>query len=214
MTLFFLGYPEQALQRVTESVALSQQLSHPFSLAQALGVAAWIHWYRGEIHLAQKQAEAMITLSTEQGFPHWLAQGTILRGCALVAQGQGEEGSTHICQGIASHRTTGAVLLRPAYLALLAEAYGKAGQAGAGLTVVAEALAIMDKSDEHMWEAELYRIKGELLLRSAVQKLGVGGLTSHVTLRIPYVEEAEACFHQALVIASGQKAKAWSCARP
>jgi predicted ATPase/class 3 adenylate cyclase len=191
--LFFLGYPEQAWQSVSEAIALAQQLSHPFSLAMVLGVAAWIHWYRREIYLTQKQAEAMITLSTEHGFPHWLAQGTILRGCALVAQGQGEEGIAHIRQGIASHQTTGAILVWPLYLALLAEAYGKVGQAEAGLTVMAEALAMTDKSDERMWEAELYRLKGELLLQQAV---------SHAT-------QTEVCFHRALAVARCQQAKSW-----
>jgi predicted ATPase len=194
--LFFLGYPEQALQRAAEAIALAQQLSHPFSLGPALSVAAWIHWWRGEIPLVQQQAEAMITLSTEQGFPHWLAQGTILRGCALVAQGQGEEGLAHLRQGIASHRTMGAVLVWPLYLALLAEAYGKVGQAEMGLTVVDEALAIMNKSDERLWEAELYRIKGELLLKAEGKRLQAE-------------LAAEECFQQALTVARRQHARSW-----
>jgi predicted ATPase len=194
--LFFLGYPEQALQRAAEAIALAQQLSHPFSLGPALSVAAWIHWWRGEIPLVQQQAEAMITLSTEQGFPHWLAQGTILRGCALVTQGQGEEGLAHIRQGIASHRTMGAILVWPLYLALLAEAYGKVGQAEMGLTVVDEALAILHQSDERLWEAELYRIKGELLLKAEGD-------------RWQAELAAEEYFQQALTVARRQHARSW-----
>jgi TOMM system kinase/cyclase fusion protein len=192
-TLSILGYPEQALQRISESIALAQQLSHPFSLAQALSFATWIHWSRREIQLTQAQAEAVIALCTEQGFPLYLATGTILRGCALVAQGQGEEGIAHIQKGIALHRATGSVLLLPTFLALLAEAYGNVGHAEAGVPVVDEALAIMNQSDERRGEAELYRIKGELLLA------------------VPTAQhaEAETCFRHAITTARQQQAKFW-----
>ena len=94
-------------------------------------------------------------------------------------------------QGLAALRATGAEMLRPYYLALLAEAYAQVGQPEAGLTVLAEALAVVDNTGERRWEAELYRLKGELLLaRSAEQHA-----------------EAEACFHQALDIARRQQAK-------
>ena len=83
----------------------------------------------------------LIALSTEQGFPFWLAWGTILRGWALAEQGQGEEGIAQMRQGLAAYRATGAELARPYCLALLAEAYGKVGQAEEGLSVLAEALA-------------------------------------------------------------------------
>jgi TOMM system kinase/cyclase fusion protein len=192
-TLLRLGYPDQALQRLSEAIALAQQLSHPFSLAHALAFAAWGHWYRREIHLTQAQAEAVIALCTEQGFSLYLATGTTLRGCALVAQGQGEEGLAHIQKGIALHRATGSVLLLPAFLSLLAEAYGNVGHAEAGVPVVDEALAIMNQSDERLREAELYRIKGELLLA------------------VPTAQhaEAETCFRHAITTARQQQAKFW-----
>jgi predicted ATPase len=192
-TLLFLGYPEQALQRVSESIALSQQLAHPFSLAMALGFTAWVHWFRGEIPLTQAQAEATIALCTEQSFPYWVATGTILQGCALVAQGQGEEGITHIRQGMAIHRATGARLIWPYFLAVLADAYGKVGQAEAGLPFVDEALAFLNQSDERLNEAELYRLKGELLLALPTEQ--------HA--------EAETCFRHAIQTARQQQAKFW-----
>jgi predicted ATPase len=192
-TLFALGYPAQALQRVSAALALSEQLAQPFSLAQVLSFATFLDWWRGELPQTQARAEAVIALCTEQGFPFWLATGTILRGCALVAQGQGEEGIAHIQQGIASHRVTGAVELLPAYLALLAEAYGKVGHAEAGLPCVDEALAIMHQSDERWYEAELYRIKGVLLLACPAEQ--------HA--------EAEACLRHAIKTARQQQAKAW-----
>jgi predicted ATPase len=114
-----------------------------------------------------------------------------MRGWALAMQGQGEEGIAHLHQGLAALRAAGAELSRSRDLALLAEAYGKVGQTEAGLTVLAEALAVVDKTGERYWEAELHRLKGELLL----------GLSTDNTT------EAEACFQQALDVARRQEAK-------
>ena len=150
-----------------------------------------------------------MALAREQGFPYWLALGTTLRGWALVEQGQGEEGIAQIRQGLAAYRATGAELWRSRHLALLAEAYGKAEQAEEGLTALAEALDAVDRTGERMYEAELYRLKGQLTL----QKFQVSGSTFQVTnpqslTPNPQAEaEAEACFHKAIEIARRQQAK-------
>jgi predicted ATPase len=186
-----LGYPDQALQSIHEAMALAQELTHPFSLALALYVAAVVHQFRREAQAVQERAEALIALSTEQGFPHWLAYGNILRGWALTAQGEGTEGIAQIHQGLAAYSAVRGNLQRPYFLAMLAEAYGKVGQPEEALTVLVEALAIVDNTGERYWEAELHRRKGELVL---IQQ----GLK---------VEEAEECFRQALNIARRQQAK-------
>ena len=146
----------------------------------------------------QERAEAVITLAAEQGFPFWLAQGTSLRGWALVKQGQGrEEGIVQIRQGLAVYQATGAELGWPWFLAMMAEAYGKGRQTEEGLTVLAEALAAVDNSGERWREAELYRLKGELTLaQSSVQ-----------SLRSSVQKEAEECFLRAIEIARHQSAK-------
>ncbi|MBI3302136.1 MAG: hypothetical protein HYZ72_08695 [Deltaproteobacteria bacterium] len=172
--LWHLGYPDQALKRIQEALILAQKLSHPYSLAFALFIAAWIHQYRREGQAAQERAEAMMALCSEQGFPFWLAEGTILRGWALADQGQREEGIAQMRQGLAAHQTTGVKLARPHFLALLAEAYAKGGQISEGLTVLAEALAMVDNSGERSHEAELYRLKGELSLKSRQVKTSQG----------------------------------------
>jgi predicted ATPase len=196
LVLWHLGYPDQALQRIREALTLAQELSHHFSLALALFFAAWLHQLRRERQAAQERAESLILLSTEQVFPYGLALGTILRGWALAEQGQ--EGIAQIRHGLNAWRATGAELQRPYFLALLAEAYGKVGQSEEGLSVLAEALAAVEKTGERYWEAELYRLKGELLLR---QGTGRGGSRTAPT------EEAEACFYQAIQIANRQSAK-------
>ena len=146
-------------------MALAEGLSHPFRLAIALGFAAWFHLLRGEEQIAREQAEAVITLSTEQGFPYWLAYGMLRRGGALTLQGQGEDGITQLRQGLAAYRAMGAELGLTWALAMLAEAHGKVGQIEEGFTVLAEALARVDKTGECFYEAELYRLKGTLMLQ-------------------------------------------------
>ena len=150
LALWPLGYPEQALKRGQETLTLARELAHPYSLAYALGFAARFHQLRREGQQTREQAEAAITLCTEQGFALYLAIGTILRGWALAEQGQAEEGIAQIRQGLAGLRATGAEVFTPYYLAMLAEAYGRDGQAGEGLTVVGEALAIVDKNEERL----------------------------------------------------------------
>ncbi len=196
-TLWYLGYPDQALKTSHEAFILAQELSHPLSLAYALAFATVVHQLRREEQAAQERAETAITLSTEQGFLDYLTMGTIWRGWALAEQGQVEEGMAQIRQGLAAGHAVGAGALRPFSLALLAEAYGKAGQTEEGLSALAEALAVVDKNGEREYEAELHRLKGSLTLQSKVQ-----GPKSKV-------EEAEECFLKAIEIARRQSAKAW-----
>jgi class 3 adenylate cyclase/predicted ATPase len=169
LNLWTLGYPDRALRKSHEALTLAQELAHPYSLAWALNFAVSLHQFRREGQAAQERAEAVITLSIDQGFPFWVALGTTLWGWALAEQGHGEEGIARIHQGLAAYRATGGELWRPYFLALLAEAYGKVGQAEEGLRVLAEALAFVDKTGERYYEAELYRLKGELLLQSKVK---------------------------------------------
>ncbi len=141
----------------------------------------------------------MITLSNEQGFAFYVAQGTILWGWALAERGQREKGIVQMHQGLAAYQAMRSEIMRPYWLALLAEAYGKVGQAEEGLSVLAEALATVDKTGERWYEAEVYRLKGELTLKqSRVQRLA-----SSVQ------KEAEECFHKAIDIARRQQAKSW-----
>jgi predicted ATPase/class 3 adenylate cyclase len=193
-SLWALGYPDQALQRSQEALTLAQELSHPHSLAFARCFAAELHQCRRDRQAAQEQAEALITLSTEQGLSFWLARGIIIQGWVLSEQGHGEEGIAQIRRGLTAYRTTGAALWGSSHLALLAEAYGKVGQPAAGITLLAEALAVVQDNGERLREAELYRLKGELSLQSGV--------------RSPK-SEAEECFQKAIAISRRQQAKSW-----
>src|SRR6266511_1265887 len=116
--LWYLVYPDQGLARNHEAVTLAQQSAHPFSLGFALSGSALFHQFRLEVQAAQESAEAAMSLATEQGFPLWVAYGSILRGWALAHQGQAQEGIEQIQQGLTACRAIGAEILRPYFLAL------------------------------------------------------------------------------------------------
>ena len=195
--LYFLGYADQARKRITWALARAHELSHSHSLAYTFASTAILHQHRREDQAAQEQAEAAITLATEQGFPLWLALGTLMRGWALVEQGRGEEGVSQLRRGIAAFQATGSKVAVPYQLALLAEACEKADQVEEGLRVVGEALDIVNKQEERYYEAALYRLKGELILQA--QSAGA----EHRR------KEAEACFHTSIKVAQRQAAKSW-----
>jgi predicted ATPase len=174
-------------------VTLAQQRAQPYSLNIALSFAALCHALRREVRAAQEHAKAALILATDQGFSLWMAFGTMFHGWTLAQQGQAQEGIEQLHQGLSGLRATGAELLRPCYLALLAEAYGTIGEPEAGLTALAEALALVDTTGERWYEAEIYRLQGELLLQQNTDNQA----------------EAENCFQQAITIAQNQQAKSF-----
>jgi predicted ATPase len=206
VTLWVLGYPEQAWQKSRDAVHLAQHLAHPFSLAYALNWAAIFHHARREPQLAQERAEAARCIAAEHGFAQMLAQSMIFRGWALAVQGQEKEGMAQIQQGLAALRATGAELGLPYCLALSAEVHGQVGQPTEGLRVLTEALAIASRSQQRAYAAELYRLQGELTL----QKRQVPGSKLKATdpRSLMPNAQAEACFRKAIAIARRQKAKA------
>jgi predicted ATPase len=208
LALWCLGYPDQALQRSREALSLAQEVAHPFSLGWALIAATWVQQYRREDRIVQEQAETALILSKEQGFPFWLAWATILRGWSSMKRGQDEAGVTQLGQGLEFMRTTGgAELARTHFLALLAESYEKVGKREEGLTALTEALLIVDKNKERFYEAELYRLRGELTLAQSGIRSPASEVpnTQHPT---PSTQvEAEECFLRAIEIARKQQAK-------
>jgi class 3 adenylate cyclase/predicted ATPase len=191
--LWSLGFPEQALQHSQAARTLAEEVAHPLSLANALVHAAMVHQWRREVLRVHAQAAAAMTLITEQGFTQYWARGTVLHGWALAMQGQGEAGIAAIRQGLAADLATGSTQYQPYGLGLLAEAYEAGGHPDAGLAALAEALAGLDTTELRYYAAELYRLKGALLLQQAV----------------PDAAQAAACFQQALDVARQQQARSF-----
>jgi predicted ATPase len=191
--LWFLGYPDQALRKSQEALAVARALSHPHSLALVLHSATWVHQLRRELLIMQERIAELLALTSQEGFAYWTAQGTMWQGWLLSAQGKHAPGIAQILQGLTARQATGASPYRASHFALLAWAHGKAGQVEDGLRVVAEALARADSTGDRAYAAELYRLKGELLVQQ----------------HPPDPSQAECCFQQALAIARGQQAKSW-----
>jgi predicted ATPase/class 3 adenylate cyclase len=192
-----LGHLDQASKKMAEAFALAHKQSHAYSLAVAIMHACPIHDLRGEWLGLQQQAEAGIALCTEQGFASILAQSTRNRGYALARQGQTEEGIALIRDGLAASRATGAGLYYPYYLATLAQACETAARFEEGLTALAEAIAIVERTEERVYEAKLYRLKGELTLKQY----------SRQSLPSTIQQQAEECFLKSIEIARRQEAK-------
>jgi predicted ATPase len=191
--LWAMGYPDQAQQHVHAALTRAQDLPDPINQAFALCFAALLHQFRREEATVYERAETAIRLATEQGFAHFWALGTIYQGWALTMRDQAGTGISQMRQGLTAYKDTGATLEQSYSLALLGGAYAHVGETEAGLTVLAEALALVAEREDCWCEAELHRLQGELLL----------------ALPPTHAPEVEACFQQALDIARQQEAKSW-----
>jgi predicted ATPase len=210
--LWFLGQPEQALDRAREGLTLARELIEPNGLAHALYFAAILHQLRGERRLAQENAEAAFAVSSEHGLAMYQTMAMIVRGWAIIEQGRPEEAIEQMREGLAALQATNTELVRPHFLALLAEALGNAGQAAEGLRVLEEALAMAHRNGEGYYEAELYRLKGELLhTQSTGRDLSRAATVGKAVVEAGplAVAHAEGCINQAIKIAQRQKAKSW-----
>jgi predicted ATPase len=189
---WLLGHGDQALTRSAAALALARELDHPRSLASGLAWTALFHLIRRDLPRAREHAEATISLAAELGFPFRLAEGKIVRGWATATAGETSAGIAEMREGINAWRATGAELSTTWWLAILAEAYIRADQPQLGLDAVAEALEIAGTTGERLFEAEVHRLRGDLLLLR-----GDGAAE----------DEAEADFQRAIATARDQRTK-------
>jgi predicted ATPase len=192
MVLWVLGYADQAQQWEQAELARAQQGEQPPSLASSHLFAALLAQHQRDVAATQAYAEVTMALAMTHGLAHRVAQGQIMQGWALAMQGDAATGVAQIAQGWGAVQRLGQQLYRPYQLLLLAEAYGRAGRPEAGLTCLAEAVTRVEATEERWWEAEAYRLQGELLLR----------------LPLPDIPQATACLHHALDVARRQQTKA------
>ena len=189
-TLWMLGYPDRALRWALDAVAFARELGHRHALAQILYYTARLHQFRRDPHAVVEYAEACVAISVEHGFPFWRADGEKLLGWALAMQGRHTEALAHIREGLSAYRATGALTGVPYDVALFAEVCGQAGLVEEGFAALGEALAIVDRTGERNYEAELRRLEGELRLKQEEP-----------------ADEVESCFRRALDIARRQGAR-------
>jgi predicted ATPase len=185
------GRTREAARVSQEAIALARELGHPFSLATAYVFAAAVDQTRRDAESTGEQAAAAVALAREQDFRLHLGWASALAGWASVEQGRTEQGLAEIRRGIAEMRATGTAQSLAHLFGLLAEGCLRGGQVDAGLTAIDEALGIVQRIGERFYEAELHRLRGELLL--------AGGAAESVP-------EAERAFAQALAVGRSQGA--------
>jgi len=191
IVLFCLGYPDQALARSNAAIANARRLAHPPVLAVSLNIGALSLSLVGDDAALGECADQVFAVATEQGFTQWQAEGTIYRGWVKVKNGDVTEGISLLRRGSIAFRATGAEMWMPYGFALFAKAFEIAGQLEEALTQVDEALEIVERTGVRWLAAELYRHKGQLLLR------------------LGHSEAAEELYRRALSIAQEQGAKLW-----
>ena len=177
-------------------IAHARALTHRFSLAFALNVAATVYAFRGAWEEAYALVTEGLTLCEEQGFSVWLAYAQVMHGWMGAQQGDGTRALVELQHGIAAWEKTGAKIMRPFLLALKGQACRKLGHTQEGAQAIEEALAIVSHSEEQFCTAELWRLKGEFVLRADAYRFTPDT-----------VQQAEGCFQRALTIAQQQQAK-------
>jgi class 3 adenylate cyclase/predicted ATPase len=188
---WLMGDTAAAVCDSDEATTTAQRLKHPFSHALALSFSSWLHQFRGDVARVRECAAAATAVSREHGFEFWMGWNAVLQGWATSAGGDSRAGTRQIQEGIKQWRATGSELGRSYFLGLLAESHLMTGEFEEGLLVLDEAFQFSALTGERFWEAELHRVKGELL----------------AGLRRPDPEVA-ACFARALSVAKAQGAKA------
>jgi predicted ATPase len=191
LLLYLLGYPDQALHKGREALTLANEWDHPYSQAYALDRLVMVHSFRREIAAGGDYTAAGLALATEHDFTYWKAINTMWQGWWFGCEGRMTEGMARIRQGLDTCRSIGVEITRPYELGKLAPMCASSGHAEEGLTILGDALALVDQTEERWYEAELYRLRGTLLLSLTRKDRG----------------EAEVCFRQALSIARQQQAK-------
>ena len=163
-TLQILGYADQALAQSRHALANARELAQPYTLAFALHVNCIFHQLRDDGPELQERSQELVALAAEQGYPHFVGTGTCFGAWATIALGGPiVEAIGELRRGLEAKRATGADIKLPYYFGLLAGAHGRIGQTSEGLTLLSDALEVIERTDERWFEAELYRLRGELL---------------------------------------------------
>jgi class 3 adenylate cyclase/predicted ATPase len=193
IALWHLGYPDQARKVNREMIQVAREIGQPFSLAYALHHTCWLYGYCRLGSEVEAAAGEQIAIATEQGFALWNASGTFFKGAGMLLRGATEEALPLLLKGLALFRASGAELTLPLQLSTVGLAYLQSGRFDDARQAIEQGLAISEKNDERCREAELYRLKGELLLAESPDQIAA----------------ALDCFQEAIGMARRQESKAW-----
>jgi len=190
--LWMLGYSDQALAMAQEAVTLAERLSHPFSLGAAYLGTGVIYFFLRDWQASQKEFEKVFALAEKYDLGDLLNWAIALHAMSLAFQEPNEATLDRAKQDIASLRAKGVTMSMTWCLASLGEACWRANHSEEGLAIIAEAQTLIENIEERSYEADIWRIKGELLLQAAVDDAQA---------------EAESCYQKAIAIAQQQSTK-------
>jgi predicted ATPase len=190
-TLICLGHTDEAKARLDALLSRTDHFNRTYTDTMLLAFACMADWMTRSYAALERHAADVVAMSTEYGFPLWLAWGTAFQGWASAVLKQEPKGLDALAQGLAAIRATGAIVMTPYWLMLLAEAHARLGDPGEGLDLIAEAVEILETAEERFAHAELFRLRGQLL-----DSMG------HQTA-------AEEDYLQAIAIARQQNARMW-----
>jgi class 3 adenylate cyclase/predicted ATPase len=184
-----LGHSGAFLRMLDQSLALARDLAHPPTLADTLAGAASIRVIRRESLEVEELIGSLLPLVSRHGSAVGMANVKMLHGWALVARGRVDEGLVQLRLGLGAWRASGSTFSAPFRLGRAADAYRMAGQPEEAMRLVIEATETMDRTGERWFEAELHRLRGQLLMDSG----------DH--------HQAENCFRRAIEVARSQSAR-------
>jgi predicted ATPase/class 3 adenylate cyclase len=196
LALGYLGYLDQALENSRQAVSTAHELNHANTLGYVLAHACLVYQFRRDVDSVAASAQALVLLCQQHSLPLWLGIASSMEGWVMLERRQVAAGVARIREGFVGLQATGSRLFLPHLSGWLAEGYAALGQMTEALIIIDEALKFVHQGDERWWEAEMYRIKGELLIKDA-------GRTPHVKQE----EASEACFLKAIEVARRQEAK-------
>ena len=196
--LWNLGFPDRALKQAEEGLARAQRLSHPHSLGAALHGLGLVHFWRRELLANQKQLERAVALSQENDLGDFLIWAQLEHDLAQGFQTRSEAAVNQVRRSMEAVRAKGLGMTFTSWLTNLAELFGMAGQTAAGLDVIGEALALIEPTGERFWEAEVWRVRGDLLLQRENHLVQQGSNSE---------AEAETCYYKAIEVARDKSAK-------
>jgi class 3 adenylate cyclase/predicted ATPase len=192
LSLWHLGYPEQALALTHDAVKRAVGLRHHFTLTHAHHHVAWLAYFCGLGRAAREAAEAAIRIAEEQGFAFWIAESTMVRGAGMILDGEVECGIDDVRRGIAFNHMAGAHLLDTLFAMYLGDGLLRLGQLPEALATVETGLAQAEETYVRFVEPELHRLRGEILLATSPANR----------------DAAEGCFLRSLAVAQRQDARA------
>ena len=188
---WFLGFPDQALERSLDAIALAKRTAHPFSVAHAFNFVTMVRLLRREFEEAAQISDELVAFSAENGLAIWRANGAVLRGWARSMNEPSSRELDEFREAVRQREKTGSRVRLSIHLAALAQALSLMGDEIEAQEVIGQALREVDETGERWWEAVIHWLNGEILAAGSAGRN----------------EQAAACYRRACEVARGQGAK-------